>query len=196
MVRGEERHDWEPAYLIYKKVEPLGVRVIGVAGGSCSGKTTLAKHLADYFGATILHMDNYYFDLDKIPDRNLDKPEAVNFRLLMDNLEGLLAGRPVEAPVHDFRNFCTKGHELIQPTEVIIVEGLFALLDPLYSKIDVPVFVEAPPEVRFARRLARDLRERGRTKEYVESYWPLVREMHDKYVEPQKEKARFLVNNF
>ena len=146
--------------------------IIAIAGGSCSGKTTLARHLQHRLGAAkamLIRQDDYYHDIrdrqegDEMP--NFDIPEALDFALLADNLKDLKAGRPVRLPNY---NFAT--HQRIPATqpleakEFTIVEGLLLLDDPNIRELtDVSVYMRCPYDTRFDRRLARDVAERGRT---------------------------------
>ncbi|MEC8815128.1 MAG: uridine kinase, partial [Actinomycetota bacterium] len=150
--------------------------VIGVAGGSQTGKTTLAWGLEDRLGAdvSVLWFDEYYHDqVHLTPDEralvNYDHPDSLDVDLLVSHLDGLLAGRPAEAPVYDFTTHTRTGTtRRVEPRPVIVVDGILVLAFPVIrERLDVSVFVEAPAEVRLARRLDRDVRERGRTPESV-----------------------------
>ena len=173
--------------------------MIGVAGGSQAGKTTLARGLSDRLGAdvSVLGFDEYYHDLVHLtPDEralvNYDHPDSLDVDLLVSHLDGLLAGRPAEVPVYDFITHTRTGTtRRVDPRPVIVVDGILVLAFPVIrERLDVSVFVEAPPEVRLARRLDRDVRERGRTPEGVRTQFAAtVAPMHDAFVSPCRDLA-------
>ncbi|MCS5671844.1 MAG: uridine kinase [Acidimicrobiales bacterium] len=173
--------------------------VIGVAGGSQTGKTTLAWGLEDRLGAdvSVLWFDEYYHDLVHLtPDEralvNYDHPDSLDVDLLVSHLDGLLAGRPAEVPVYDFTTHTRTGTtRRVDPRPVIVVDGILVLAFPVIrERLDVSVFVEAPAEVRLARRLDRDVRERGRTPESVRTQFAAtVAPMHDAFVSPCRDLA-------
>ena len=173
--------------------------MIGVAGGSQTGKTTLAWGLEDRLGAdvSVLWFDEYYHDqVHLTPDEralvNYDHPDSLDVDLLVSHLDGLLAGRPAEAPVYDFTTHTRTGTtRRVEPRPVIVVDGILVLAFPVIrERLDVSVFVEAPAEVRLARRLDRDVRERGRTPESVRTQFAAtVAPMHDAFVSPCRDLA-------
>jgi uridine kinase len=173
--------------------------VIGVVGGSGAGKTTLVWGLADRLGAdvSVLWFDEYYHDLVHLtPDEralvNYDHPDSLDVDLLVSHLDGLLAGRPAEVPVYDFTTHTRTGTtRRVDPRPVIVVDGILVLAFPVIrERLDVSVFVEAPAEVRLARRLDRDVRERGRTPESVRTQFAAtVAPMHDAFVSPCRDLA-------
>jgi len=173
--------------------------VIGVVGGSGAGKTTLVWGLADRLGAdvSVLWFDEYYHDLVHLtPDEralvNYDHPDSLDVDLLVSHLDGLLAGRPAEVPVYDFTTHTRTGTtRRVDPRPVIVVDGILVLAFPVIrERLDVSVFVEAPAEVRLARRLNRDVRERGRTPESVRTQFAAtVAPMHDAFVSPCRDLA-------
>tara|TARA_Y100000780_G_scaffold179442_1_gene164934 strand:+ start:317 stop:934 length:618 start_codon:yes stop_codon:yes gene_type:complete len=173
--------------------------VIGVVGGSGAGKTTLVWSLADRLGAdvSVLWFDEYYHDLVHLtPDEralvNYDHPDSLDVDLLVSHLDGLLAGRPAEVPVYDFTTHTRTGTtRRVDPRPVIVVDGILVLAFPVIrERLDVSVFVEAPAEVRLARRLDRDVRERGRTPESVRTQFAAtVAPMHDAFVSPCRDLA-------
>ena len=173
--------------------------IIGIAGASCSGKTTLATRLAERLPQgppTIISLDSYYRDLSHMtPDEraawNFDAPEALDGNLLFQHMRALLGGATVEKPVYDFSTHTrTPRTERVSPSAFIIIEGLFVLYwQEARALLRTKVFIAAPHEVCLARRIARDVRERGRTEESVRAqYAATVRPMYEKYCEPT---ARF-----
>ena len=173
--------------------------MIGVVGGSGAGKTTLVWGLADRLGAdvSVLWFDEYYHDLVHLtPDEralvNYYHPDSLDVDLLVSHLDGLLAGRPAEVPVYDFTTHTRTGTtRRVDPRPVIVVDGILVLAFPVIrERLDVSVFVEAPAEVRLARRLDRDVRERGRTPESVRTQFAAtVAPMHDAFVSPCRDLA-------
>ena len=173
--------------------------MIGVVGGSGAGKTTLVWGLADRLGAdvSVLWFDEYYHDLVHLtPDEralvNYDHPDSLDVDLLGSHLDGLLAGRPAEVPVYDFTTHTRTGTtRRVDPRPVIVVDGILVLaFSVIRERLDVSVFVEAPAEVRLARRLDRDVRERGRTPESVRTQFAAtVAPMHDAFVSPCRDLA-------
>jgi len=173
--------------------------VIGIAGGTGSGKSTIARAIIDAVEGhgVLIDIDSYYLPLDGMPlaerDRvNFDHPDTIDFPLLVAQLRQLQAGHPIEKPVYDFtRHTRAPRTEHVEPREVIVVEGILALASPeLRELLDLRVFVDVPDEVRYGRRLTRDLTERGRTTESVQwQYENTVRPMHAEFVEPCKALA-------
>ena len=170
-----------------------------MVGGSGAGKTTLVWSLTDRLGAdvSVLWFDEYYHDLVHLtPDEralvNYDHPDSLDVDLLVSHLDGLLAGRPAEVPVYDFTTHTRTGTtRRVDPRPVIVVDGILVLAFPVIrERLDVSVFVEAPAEVRLARRLDRDVRERGRTPESVRTQFAAtVAPMHDAFVSPCRDLA-------
>jgi uridine kinase len=162
--------------------------IIGIAGPSSSGKSELAKQLAQRLpGTAIVTLDSYYRGMEEIPleERkhvNFDHPDALDWELLHEHLQAIALGRAFEEPVYSFADYaCTAETRRIEPSEFLIVEGLFVLYWPeLRAMLDTKVYVETAAEVCFARRLARDVAERGRTPESV-------REQYEKTVRPSAE---------
>lgn len=180
--------------------------LVGIAGGTASGKTTLAKLLAEKAGqdrAGIIELDRYYRSQDHLSPQqralvNYDHPNALEFTLLEQNLKELCKGHDVHLPIYDFTTHCKAANQstLIQPKAVIIVEGILTFAEPslcdLFSK---KIFVEACDDVRLARRIERDTRERGRTYEDVIRQWnSTVQPMHLEFCQPGKELAGTIVN--
>ena len=174
--------------------------VIGLAGGTGSGKTTVAHGmLAQASGKEILMIpqDAYYCAQHGVsPEEraltNYDEPAAFDTELLIRQVDELIAGQSVEQPVYDFANHNRAEETLkLEPALVIIIEGILVLHDPLLrERMDLKVFVDAPPDERFIRRLERDVQERGRSAQSViKQYRSTVKPMHDLYVEPTKQHA-------
>jgi uridine kinase len=178
--------------------------VIGIAGGSGSGKTTVTNAIVAAVGAetvTLLQEDSYYRDFgDLSPEQrraiNWDHPDALEEELLITHVRALRAGQPVAAPRYDFRTYRRLPEALaLAPRPVVIVEGILLLAQPvLRSLMDIKVFVDADADVRFIRRLTRDLYSRGRSLESViEQYLATVRPMHLEFVEPSKHYADLII---
>jgi len=174
--------------------------IIGISGGTGSGKTTVAKRIISTIGeanAVYLQQDSYYLNLGDMPldsrrHVNFDHPDALDNVLLLNHLEALKAGECIERPVYDFVTHARKAETVrLEPLPVIIVEGILIFFDSRMRRLmDVKIFVDCDADVRFIRRLDRDLRERGRTVEsVVEQYITTVRPMHLQFVEPSKRYA-------
>ncbi len=176
--------------------------ILGIAGCSGSGKTTLARELAGQFSATLLPLDLYYYDLSELPveeraKQNFDHPRALESSLLVEHVEELAAGRSIEHPVYDFTTHTRVPGvtEHVDPVPVLIVEGILALhFAELRRLFDFSIYVNAPPEVCLARRIARDIRERGRTESSVrEQFEATTRPMAERYVLPSAAYASIIV---
>lgn len=174
--------------------------VLGVAGGSGSGKTTVVRqiiHSLDSGQATVIHHDSYYRDTSHlVPESrqsiNYDHPDSLETELLVDHLRELRAGRPAAIPVYDFSEHIRLDRtERVEPCRIIIVDGLLILWDrQLREMMDIKVFVDTDADIRFIRRLERDISERGRTADSViAQYIRTVRPMHLEFVEPSKRYA-------
>jgi uridine kinase len=178
--------------------------IVGIAGGSAAGKTTLARALAEDLGVErILHLqqDWYYRDLSHIEPGvraacNFDHPEALEMRLLRQHLHSLRRGEAVRVPTYDFATHTRLGDwHLLVPQEVVLVEGTLILADPALRRLlDIRVYVDAPRETRLGRRLTRDVAERGRDvasclEQHRRTVWP----MHELYVEPSRRHADLVV---
>lgn len=177
---------------------------IGIAGGTGSGKTTVVSEIYRNLageGIALLEQDAYYRDQRHIPleERklvNYDHPLAFDHDLLIRHLEELLAGRPIQKPVYSFETYTrTEQTVTVEPKGIIILEGILLLEDQrLRNMLDIKIFVDTDPDVRFIRRLQRDLKERGRTLESViEQYLNVVRPMHLMFVEPSKRYADIII---
>lgn len=178
--------------------------IIGIAGGSGSGKTTLTNRLWKQFGpdeVTVVNHDSYYKRHDELPYEercklNYDHPDSFDTALLVEHLQELRAGRPVEVPVYDYiiHNRSEKT-VTAYPAPVIIVEGILIFASAeLCDLMDMKVYVDTDADVRILRRLMRDVKQRGRTMDsVVEQYLTTVKPMHEQFVEPSKRKADLIV---
>ncbi len=177
---------------------------IGVAGGTGSGKTTVAEHLAGFLGdgsISLLRLDSYYADhpeltADERAEVNYDHPDAFDWELLLAHLQALAAGNAVEVPTYDFSTYRrSAATERVAPTRIVVVEGILVLWEPaLRDLFDLKVYVDTDADVRFIRRLQRDVSERGRTPESVISqYLATVRPSHLGFVEPSKRWADVII---
>jgi uridine kinase len=178
--------------------------IIGVAGGTASGKTTVSKRIFDAVGPdhlAYLEHDAYYRDLSHLPMEqrqafNFDHPDSLENGLLIAHLEQLLAGHPVDVPVYDFATYVrTDQLRRVEPRPVILVEGILIFVDKtLREMMDFKIFVDAPADLRFIRRLRRDVLERERSVNLViEQYLATVRPMHMEFVEPSKQYADVII---
>lgn len=179
--------------------------LIGIAGGTGSGKTTVARSIIDAVAGhgVLIDVDSYYRPLDGMPleerDRvNFDHPGTIDFPLLVAHLHELLAGRAIEKPVYDFtRHTRARRTEHVEPRDIIVVEGILCFAAPeLCALFDLRVFVDVPDAVRYERRLRRDVTERGRTPESVlAQFEATVRPMHLAWVEPGKALADLVLHD-
>ena len=179
--------------------------IIGVAGGTASGKTTLASKLymesKKYGSVAVIRVDDYYKCLDHLSmdDRkkiNFDHPNAYDVELLITHLNNLKNGISINKPTYDFTKHTRSSYvEVVNPCNVIIVEGIMAFAIPeLRDMFDIKVFVDTPDDIRFIRRLKRDVEHRGRTMESViNQYLSVVKPMHQTFVEPSKIYADIIV---
>ena len=178
--------------------------ILGVAGGSGSGKTTVVREIVGNLGpdqVAVIHHDSYYRDASHLPLQertgiNYDHPNSLETELLVQHLRDLQNGRAVDVPVYDFTVHCrAKEVQHTDPRKVIIVDGLLILFDQeLRQLMDIKVYVDTDADLRFIRRLTRDIRERGRsTESVIEQYVATVRPMHLEFVEPSKRYADIIV---
>ena len=178
--------------------------VIGVAGGSGSGKTTVVSQIVKSLGddqVSLLEHDKYYRDrgdlrLEERAALNYDHPDSLETDLLVQHVKALRAGSAVEVPLYDFARYARlPEHERVPPRRAIIVEGILIFADPdLRKLLDVKVFVDADDDTRFIRRLQRDLSERGRTvNSVIDQYLGTVKPMHLEFVEPSKRYADVII---
>lgn len=178
--------------------------VIGIAGGTGSGKTTVVNKIINAFPAgevAVLPQDNYYKDSSHVPVEerskiNFDEPAAFDWQLLMGHVRALKRGETIQMPTYSYLT-CTRQPETIKvsPCEVVIVEGILVLSDPgLRELLDVKVFVDAEADERLIRVIARDCVERGRTPQMVlDRYRDVLKPMHEMYIEPSKRTADLIV---
>jgi uridine kinase len=182
-------------------VTPL---VIGVAGGSGSGKTTVVRRIIEALGdarVPVLEHDRYYRDrndlrLEERAALNYDHPDSLETDLMVRHVNDLREGRAIEAPVYDFARHARKdATEAIEPGRAMIVEGILIYTDSALRKLmDVKVFVDTDDDIRFIRRLQRDIAERGRTvQSVIEQYLGTVKPMHLEFVEPSKRYADIII---
>ena len=179
--------------------------IIGIAGGTGSGKSTFTNRIRDRFGdqITVLYYDNYYLAHDDLPFEerkklNYDHPDAFETDLLIRHLEMLKRGEVIDCPTYDFSQH-NRAKEIIRisPHPVILLEGILVLYDPrIRDLLDIKVYVDADADERILRRVLRDTRERGRDVEnIVEQYLTTVKPMHNLYVEPTKVYADIITNS-
>ncbi len=178
--------------------------VIGIAGGSGSGKSTVLQRLVEHFGPSriaVLDHDSYYRDLSHLAFAarrafNFDHPDALETDLLRLHLDTLIKGKPIEKPTYDFNNHTRMvATESVHPRPVIIVEGILVLAEPaLEERMDIKIFVDTADDVRLLRRVRRDVHERGRSiTDVLDQYERTVRPMHLEFVEPSKRSADIIV---
>ena len=178
--------------------------VIGVAGGSGSGKTTVVRRIVDSLGTdhvTVLEHDRYYHDrselrLEERAALNYDHPDSLDTDLMVRHIQDLRAGRSVDVPLYDFSRYARqRATETVAPRRAVIVEGILIYTDAsLRALMDVKVFVDTDDDLRFIRRLQRDLSERGRTvQSVIDQYLSTVKPMYLEFVEPSKRYADIIV---
>ncbi len=181
------------------------LKIIGIAGGSCSGKTTLARAIFSFYGKSVcslLYQDSYYLDQSHKFDRdggavNFDHPESIEFALLAEHLQNLRAGRSIEVPKYDFNTHKRQTSTVaLQPCQILVVDGTLILSQPnVRQHFDFSFFIQCPQDLRFARRLHRDTHERGRTEKGVTDQFNLqVQPMHEQFVEPSQRFAKVILS--
>lgn len=183
----------------------MTARAIGISGGSCSGKSTLTRKIFDRLGpdqCVILPQDDYFFGFGDAPEGkggpNFDHPDAVDFEQICLQLAQLKNGQTIDRPLYDFPTHMPKTEtERTESRPVILIDGILILQhQPLRDLLDLSIFVECDAETRFARRLERDVRERGRTAQSVnDQFANQVGPMHDLHVEPSKTHADIVINS-
>ncbi len=177
--------------------------VIGIAGGTGSGKTTITQSIVKRFGddVTVLYHDNYYKEQHSITyeercKTNYDHPDAFDTELFLRDLDKLIAGEEILCPVYDYTIHDRSDRTTpVRPAPVILVEGILILAEPaLTDRMDIKIFVDTDADVRILRRLSRDVKERARSIDSViDQYLGTVKPMHEKYVEPSKKMADIIV---
>lgn len=178
--------------------------IIGIAGGTGSGKSTLTARLREHFGVnevSVINHDSYYKRHDELPYEercklNYDHPDSFDTALLVEHLQALRRGQPVQVPVYDYTVHNRSDRtERVDPAPVVIVEGILIFASPeLCDMMDLKVFVDTDADVRILRRIVRDVKSRGRTLDsVVTQYLTTVKPMHEQFVEPSKRKADLIV---
>ncbi len=178
--------------------------IIGICGGTGSGKTTIARAIVEAVGeqnVVLVEQDSYYRNLADMPldDRhhaNFDHPDAIDSDLLVNHIKRLKLGQPIEIPIYDMVTHTRSDRvEVIEPRPVVLVEGILIFSEPrILELLDVRVFVDTPDDIRLLRRLRRDINERGRTFERtLDQYEKTIRPMHFEFVEPSKRFADVII---
>ncbi|AUM96363.1 TPA: uridine kinase [Clostridium botulinum] len=178
--------------------------LIGITGGTGSGKSTVAKEIYNKFDEACIFMieqDSYYKDQSSIPfeercKKNYDHPDAFDNELLIDHLKNLIDLNVIEKPIYDFETHNRKKETVkVEPRDIIIVEGILVLQDPkIRELLDIKIYVDTDADVRIIRRLLRDINERGRTVDSViNQYLTVVRPMHMQFIEPSKRYADIII---
>lgn len=180
--------------------------IIGIAGGTSSGKTTVVSKILQNLNANevnVLSQDNYYHDnahlsLQEREKLNYDHPKSIDFDLLVKHVQALKNGESIEQPIYSFVTHTRTGnHVLVEPREVLIVEGILVLTSKeLLKEFDLKVFVHADNDERLIRRIRRDTQERGRDlEEVLHRYQTTLKPMHDEFIEPSKSYADIIIPN-
>lgn len=178
--------------------------LIGIAGGTGSGKTSIARRLRHAYGngeVTVIEQDAYYRDLSHLPPeerarQNFDHPNAIDSDHLADDLRRLLRGESIDLPVYDFSTHTRQPDtQVVNPHHVVVLEGILVLHYPeLRYLMDIKIYVQTPPDIRFIRRLSRDIKKRGRaTQSVIDQYIATVRPMHEDFVRPSKIYAHLII---
>lgn len=178
--------------------------LIGIAGGTGSGKTSIAKQLLKTYGegeVVVIEQDAYYRDLSHLPiaerqKQNFDHPDAIDIKCFILQVKNLLANKPIEVPVYDFTTHTRIGKtRKIKPHHVVVIEGILTLhYNELRDLMGIKIYVETPADIRFIRRLTRDVEQRGRTvQSVINQYLKTVQPMHEQFVEPSKFYADIII---
>src|SRR5687768_9060915 len=178
--------------------------IIGICGGTGSGKTTIARAIVEAVGAqnvVLVEQDSYYRNLSDMPlderrQANFDHPDSIDSDMLVNHLIRLKQGLKVEMPLYDFKTHTRSDRiEIIEPKPVVLVEGILIFAEPrVLDLLDVRVFVDTPDDIRLMRRLKRDFTERGRSYEHtLDQYRRTIRPMHFEFVEPSKRHADIII---
>lgn len=187
--------------MLLKSSKPV---LVGIAGGTGSGKTHFVRKIISAVGAknaVVIQQDAYYRDLSHLPfterERiNFDHPSSIEFDLLVSHLRALRNGQEIMVPVYDFSSHTRRGTTLlVSPKPLILIEGILVLYyKPLWSKLDLKIFLDAKPATRLQRRVSRDLKERDRSRASIlRQYEETVAPMHREFVEPSKQNADFVI---
>ena len=180
--------------------------LIGIAGGTGSGKTSIANYLLKKFGSDqliVIEQDSYYknnsaLSIDERNQQNFDHPDAIDIELFNKQLVSLLGGKSVEIPIYDFSIHNRRNQrQFVKPCKVIVIEGILTLyFDSLRKLMNIKVFVDTPDNIRFTRRLSRDVKERGRTiKSVTNQYEKTVKPMYDQFVKPSRDLADIIITD-
>jgi uridine kinase len=178
------------------------VKIIGICGGSGSGKTTIVRKISEMVSDFVfIPEDNYYKSAEYISNSNItafnfDHPDAFDNELMIEHLDALRAGKCIEMPTYDFvRNRRTEERIHIEPKKLVIFEGIMVFTnEDVRNRLDLKIFVDTPDDIRFIRRLTRDIKERGRTVDSViEQYLTVVRPGHYDFIEPTKRYADIII---
>lgn len=179
------------------------VLVIGIAGGTGSGKTTITRKLVERFGddVSVIKHDNYYkahhdMTYEERSQLNYDHPNSLDTDLMIEDIKALKSGKEVKCPVYDFTiHDRSDDTEIIKPTKVLIIEGILIFADKrLCKEMDIKIFVDTDADVRILRRIIRDVKKRGRNLDsVVDQYLTTVKPMHEQFVEPSKKNADIII---
>ena len=179
--------------------------IIGIAGGTGSGKSTFTNRLKERFqdDIAVIYHDNYYRRHDEIPfeerkKMNYDHPDSLETELMLEHLQKLRNGEAIDCPVYDYSQHNRSNQTIhVEPKKIIVVEGILLLADPRTRELlDIKIYVDADADERILRRIVRDVKERGRDIDnIVEQYLTTVKRMHYMFVEPTRSKADFVINS-
>ena len=180
--------------------------LIGIAGGTGSGKTSIANYLLKKFGSEqliVIEQDSYYknnsaLSIDERNQQNFDHPDAIDIELFNKQLVSLLGGKSVEIPIYDFSIHNRRNQrQFVRPCRIIVIEGILTLyFDSLRKLMNIKVFVDTPDNIRFTRRISRDVKERGRTiKSVTNQYEKTVKPMYDQFVKPSRDLADIIITD-
>ncbi len=179
--------------------------ILGLAGGTGSGKTTIAKKIKNFFAedesVAIIEMDSYYKDFSELEKSerekiNYDHPHSIDFDLLKEHMQALAEGKAIEKPIYDFVNHTRKDEtETVNPSDIVVLEGILTFFDSdLRDMFSIKIFVDTDADIRVLRRIRRDIEVRGRTFDSVrKQYYETVRPMHNQFVEPGKQWADVVI---
>ena len=180
--------------------------LIGIAGGTGSGKTSIANYLLKKFGSDqliVIEQDSYYknnsaLSIDERNQQNFDHPDAIDIELFNKQLVSLLSGKSVEIPIYDFSIHNRRNQrQFVKPCRIIVIEGILTLyFESLRKLMNIKVFVDTPDNIRFKRRLSRDVKERGRTiKSVTNQYEKTVKPMYNQFVKPSRDLADIIITD-